>query len=566
MCGLVGYSGKKRPNVAALKLMSIFIRDRGKDSVGFLMNNSVSRGVWESYQKDFGDPLNYFSRYVFNKIQKVNWNSNICIIHNRSATRGIRSLENSHPFVYEKDGVTHYFAHNGTLSNEDELCKEYGLNSTDFTVDSKLLGHIIVHFGFDVLTKYKGYAAFLYYRDDMPNSLFVFKGESLEGGVLKEERPLYVNTSVRGEAYFCSNDAAIECANDLVVNSTIDLPTNKLFIYENGKLVSETIYDRTHIENKPPVVHRYKAEERDYTKKISTSLSSDKKAMPKLCFYQNPERNPQPKAGNKFYYFKGLYYKNGHYANGAYVISSDGLIHDNFYYENQVLKAKNQNINIPEGHREVVFHCGLLLKDFEALNIVKGLIQTVADIPNNLPWLAKHLHDDHYLFYYEYSEARQGQGLKMYTNGHGNYAAKTTKNPFLGYYKYIFYLTEQSYEVHLKSDEEKVSKEANDATKSDTSGKYSWQETSDDDTLLLNFKTSTIDRTAVGTDHAKNSLEIIKKRLVFLENALNANMEKGDGYTIEKINILKTIMILRTIISDPQSLPLDDIFEEYITK
>jgi hypothetical protein len=489
MCGLVGYSGSAKPNIAALKLMSVNIRDRGKDSVGFLINDIVSRGLYESYQKDYADPLMFFSRYTFNRSIRSKWTSNTVMIHNRSATRGLRTAENSHPFVYEKDGVTHYFCHNGTLTNEQELCQLYGLNSLDFAVDSKLLGYIIVHHGFDVLKQYKGAAAFLYYRNDEPNTLYVFKGESLFENKLEEERPLYFIKEKKG-TFFASTDVALECSLDAPVNSAISLKSNTVFKVTEGNFQEVVFIDRTTIENKPPVVvtktTHITTGYNNYQKTIKKDNEypgSAKTDMPKLCLYKNPEKNPQGKSGNKVYYYKGLYFKNGHYISGVYALKDDGSTNDNIYYD-ELFVPQFRN---PEGNTEFTtyfFYFGYWIKDAESYNFVKKTARTQEEMHSNLHKILHHLHDEYHLFFYEYSELKQCNVLKIYNRGALMYAEVVNRTPRFALYSYKFLIRDNKYIVDkIKNEDKVVNLPATFDFTTDEYNKHPWQE----DLFTMNF-------------------------------------------------------------------------------
>jgi glutamine phosphoribosylpyrophosphate amidotransferase len=175
MCGIVAYTGVTKPNWQALKLAVIYQKHRGTDGIGFVTNNLRLTGSYEGYQKDFADPLNFFKANFFPWLYNKKFENNTTIIHNRARSKGIVTKEQIHPWVYtthKEDGteITHFFAHNGTLQNEDDLLKEYGYDPKDFKTDSHALGQLIVDKGFEeILPKYIGAAAFVYFRTDEPN-------------------------------------------------------------------------------------------------------------------------------------------------------------------------------------------------------------------------------------------------------------------------------------------------------------------------------------------------------------------------------------------------------------
>jgi hypothetical protein len=97
--------------------------------------------------------------------------------HARMATHGDKTIENAHPFVIEAPERTIVGAHNGVLSNHDELNKQYERN---FAVDSM---HIFAHIAEDLpLTEISGYGAITYMTseyDDNRVYLGRFNGGSL---------------------------------------------------------------------------------------------------------------------------------------------------------------------------------------------------------------------------------------------------------------------------------------------------------------------------------------------------------------------------------------------------
>lgn len=129
MCGLVGFSSKDKENfnLDKIKMLLYWNQERGKDSLGFY---TPEIGVI----KDTGKAEDLMSKKDFT-IDK----SNIFIGHTRAATIGTVVKKNAHPF-HEGEII---LAMNGTLTNHNELCLEYGLKKIDYDVDSHILTAII---------------------------------------------------------------------------------------------------------------------------------------------------------------------------------------------------------------------------------------------------------------------------------------------------------------------------------------------------------------------------------------------------------------------------------------
>jgi glucosamine 6-phosphate synthetase-like amidotransferase/phosphosugar isomerase protein len=448
MCGIVAFVGHKPANFAAMKLMSIINRERGKDGIGIFKNGIITKKVSASYQYDKreGDPLNYFTGYYL-KQHKRNY-TNVIFVHNRAASKGAKDEGNLHPFEYTVDGVRFVFMHNGTIDNTTELCKEYGLEEKDFTSDTHLMGHLISHGHHDVLTKYIGAAVFIWWRSDKKDSIFVWKGFSkCTSSIAEEERPLLCYAANEG-IYFASLSEGLQCGLDINNSEEIvDIPNNKVFEIAKNKFNLLEEHDRSMVE-KPKVVYNYsyEDEERRYyknhnyypavTAKIEKDKNDDKVVV---CTYNKAEKNPQHKAKNKVYYWKGLYYVNGHPASGQFRL--------NIYGE----KVEDPNVDFS------YFYKGLWL-----------------DSEKSMKELMLGTHDDKIALFTSWNEL---EVLKQYFNQHfvhmqwvsssclimaiGKtiFASGTfEKIPWLSYYKYNIDLSKNQYKAEYNGKKDKVVK------------------------------------------------------------------------------------------------------------
>lgn len=434
MCGIVGYCGSKRPDISKLKLLSINVQERGKEGMGCLINNDVTRGIYE-YQKDLSDPIKFFSYYWFPLPTKLQ--SNTVIIHNRAPTRGVRSLTNTHPFEYliehDPENIEQlFFAKNGTITNEHELCELYGLTKSDFEVDSKLLGHIIVNFGWDVLLQYKGGAAMVLYSTREPNTIYIYKGMSLEGNVLIEERPMHY-IEVSGGMYFASTKAALQCALDAPFDKIKTFTPNILYKITDGRIVEETLYDRSTVQNKPAVTYTHTIYN-TYKKPSTKTEKSENK-----YFYGKTEPKPiRIVGGKKVYYWNGLYHRNGHPISGIIKLNDSGL-----------------EIKSSETGTTYYFHKGLMLKNEACMEQAQKIISKVKQIKDNIESLLPLLSLNYTLFIFKHSPARQCMKLYCYNGCQELTATRFQTIPLFSVYKYSFDIIDNCFTIEKLQEEEK---------------------------------------------------------------------------------------------------------------
>lgn len=65
----------------------------------------------------------------------------------------------------------------------------------------------------------------------------------------------------------------------------------------------------------------------------------------------------------------------------------------------------------------------------------------------------------------------------------------------------------------------------------------------------------------IDLNQTKEYLNTIREQLIFLENEY---VWKTQDTSIDTIDICRKILIINTILNNPEKLPLDDIFEEII--
>jgi len=345
MCNISGFCGDYSPTLAEIKLMAVMGRERGKDSCGVVINNERTIGFKEkigtgTYSIDNGDSLTFIQNVPFTDSFSKNRTT---LIHNRSASNGSKTIEGAHPYEYvdiEDENNKLFFAHNGTIYNTIDIAREYGYVFNDYHTDSHLMGLILFEKGeeafIDALTKYEGFAVFVWFWANEPNTINIFKGASYKmvdeykNGkktnrkvrTLYEERPLSYITKVtrkRNGMYFSSLASHLDAISN-GEEETHRFSANEILKYKGAEL----------IENIPVNRDMDEYEKTSYYSSYSTTTHKKGKATKKSNtrypggFSYHPTDCHNLARGD-IYWKEGRYYRGGKPADGKIYLTEDNV-------------------------------------------------------------------------------------------------------------------------------------------------------------------------------------------------------------------------------------------------
>lgn len=196
MCGLVGmldyskmkfWANSKEEFFAMLLINSM----RGRDSTGVL---GIRKDKKAEFIKSVGDPWDLWAYKDYDQFSnRIVTDYTAILGHGRLATKGDINSKNAHP---HRRGLISLI-HNGTISNFEELKKDY---KTKFEVDSDLCANMIADIGVEeTAKKLRGAFAFIWY-DEGANLMHVLRNS---------ERPLYLFHRAVKEQYLFSSDDAV---------------------------------------------------------------------------------------------------------------------------------------------------------------------------------------------------------------------------------------------------------------------------------------------------------------------------------------------------------------------
>jgi predicted glutamine amidotransferase len=218
MCGLVGAITRSNKR-ADFDLVSKFVEQalycdtlRGAHGTGLL--SVTTQGVVEVHKRALSGPD--FLELSKTKSMLNSFSNDIFIGHNRFATQGARSNENSHPFSHDH---IHLF-HNGTLKSHRTL------SSRVFDVDSEAIAHLLSESD-NVkasLEKIEGAYSLVWYNEEDDTINFA----------RNEERPMYFGDIADGKGLLFASEGGM--VSWLASRNGIKL--DKIYATEVGSWIS----------------------------------------------------------------------------------------------------------------------------------------------------------------------------------------------------------------------------------------------------------------------------------------------------------------------------------------
>lgn len=417
MCGLFGFSGWDKANIAKLKILGLYNKTRGRDSCGYYFNEKLVKGTYLKKEWD---------SFIEEEIISDKGKSNLFIGHTRASTVGANTEENAHPFNVDDKLI---IAHNGTLDNHWPLCNKYGVDHTKIHVDSLALGNLLVKQGFKVLEEYRGYAALLLHNLAEPDSLMIYHGASRvfeSDEKLTEERPLFYMSSREG-VYVSSLKSSLMAIRDSASEVPETVPHNRIIKITKGKLAKGyTVINRGNtnvgLEKKtvtpyyskppqtsyatpsvvkhpspPPVIHATSKNTQEGGSNSTTNYSAASNngmgsaVLPSIADFPigkdirmetKPPRcfDPQYDAFNIIYSQRGRYYEieDNKLAHGTFFLDKDGVIYPEkmdkvkpFYFFRGVMIQDEQKWLEIEHHMNTNSAIGTALKHHRAYDFAK---------------------------------------------------------------------------------------------------------------------------------------------------------------------------------------------------
>lgn len=344
MCGIIAWSGSdpKKFNKQKFDILGLFNNSRGGDSVGVATDGEIYYGTY--LNKNYDD-------FVLNKGYIVPQKIPTAIGHMRKASVGVVSENNAHPFGFGtlNEGFEFIGCHNGTLSNYDDLGKEYGIATSIYSdknvfqrakVDSEVLLEILhVTRNTSVLEEYIGGAALVFQDLSTPNKIYAFHGASKKevgdkDDTLFEERPLYYYQESKNSVYISSMEEALKFIGGVTGETVFEFNHNQLYEIVDGNVAKAVRHkiDRTGAGQRKAIYNsgfsgggRVNSTTNAYAnshhnKKESKKERSKRGRLKKLENVSNIHQETiiENDFKSAIYYNRLRYWRNGHLISGIY--------------------------------------------------------------------------------------------------------------------------------------------------------------------------------------------------------------------------------------------------------
>lgn len=162
MCGLSGFAGinnKFSRFMLAINL-GVGIDSRGGDAAGFV---NIAKDSFR-YCKKLGTWGESKSKFLHSAS-----NGELCMMHSRYATCGMKTIQEAHPFAIKRNGKTVLWgAHNGIIPDAWDSAKE---NNRNIDVDSQELFELIADNEIEKMQELSGYGVITWIEASSPNKI-----------------------------------------------------------------------------------------------------------------------------------------------------------------------------------------------------------------------------------------------------------------------------------------------------------------------------------------------------------------------------------------------------------
>lgn len=254
-CGIFAWSSNDTKKFVKSKfdILGLYNDSRGGDGCGISKNSEIIKNI---------DKDKLYKDFLVNKNYDNDLENGYIIGHTRNSSKGLKNLDNTHPFGFGEDkdkGYRFIGVHNGTLYNEDEIAEKYKCDSKK-NDSSILLEALYNSKSYKVLSEYMGAAALVFTDTSNPNTIFAFRGESKKfksNQKQEEERPLYYYQESKNNVYISSLMEALIAITekDSDIEKIHEFEANTVYEIKNGN-VKKAIKTR---------VSRHKCYQRNYS-------------------------------------------------------------------------------------------------------------------------------------------------------------------------------------------------------------------------------------------------------------------------------------------------------------